>query len=48
MKKITSFLIALVLVFGILFIAVADVNHGHGPDHATEENNAESPDAGGH
>lgn len=34
MKRLVLFLIAFCLVLGILLIAVADVNHGHGPDHA--------------
>lgn len=31
MKQIAFLLVALCLVTGILFISVADVNHGHGP-----------------
>lgn len=48
MKKLTGFLITVVLVLGILFIAVADVNHGHGPDDHAAEEQTEASDAGGH
>lgn len=33
MKKLKKLLIALTLIFVILRLAVADVNHGHGPEH---------------
>lgn len=36
MKQLACFLVTLCLVLGILLIAVADVNHGHGPGHAAE------------
>lgn len=32
MKRFLSFIAAVVLVLGILYIAKADINHGHGPD----------------
>lgn len=47
MRKLTGFLLAVVLVLAILYVAVADVNHGHGPDHG-EETQTEVSDAGGH
>lgn len=37
MKKLACLVVALCLVLGILLIAVADVNHGHGPGHYVEE-----------
>ena len=33
MKKLICLLIASCLVLGLLFVAVADVNHGHGPGY---------------
>ena len=36
-KKIGGFILAVVLVLGILFLVKADVNHGHGPGHHGSE-----------
>ena len=44
-KKLLSFVVAIVLILGILLTVVADVNHGHGPGHHGEE---ESHETGGH
>ena len=37
MKKLACFIAAVAMVLAILFAAVADVNHGHGPGHHGEE-----------
>lgn len=37
MKRLACLLVTFCLVLGILLIAVADVNHGHGPGHVVEE-----------
>lgn len=44
-KRFLSFIAAAILVVGILYVARADVNHGHGPGHG-EETTEET--AGGH
>ena len=48
MKRLTCLLIASCLVLGILLIAVADVNHGHGPGYHAEngDGHGESHDDG--
>ena len=53
MKRLACLLIASCLVLGILLIAVADVNHGHGPGYHAEHGDgghgqSEHHDDGGH
>lgn len=45
MKKIASLMFAFLAVLSILLWAVADVNHGHGPDDGSGQ---EEEDSGGH
>lgn len=40
MKNLACLMISLCLVAGILLVAVADVNHGHGPGYHDDENGA--------
>lgn len=42
MKRLGCLLVSFCLVLGILLIAVADVNHGHGPGYVAEEEHGES------
>lgn len=37
MKRFGCLLVSFCLVLGILLIAVAEVNHGHGPGHVEED-----------
>ena len=37
MKQLACLLVTLCLVSGILLVAVADVNHGHGPGYHAED-----------
>lgn len=46
MKRFACLLIASCLVLGILLIAVADVNHGHGPGYHAENGHGDGHDDG--
>ena len=51
MKQLACALIAFCACMGILLVAVADVNHGHGPGHHVEghgEHHGEHGEHGGH
>ena len=41
MKQAACLLVTFCLVLGILLIAVADVNHGHGPGYVVEDSHGD-------